>query len=100
MSLFAELEQRMAGVGNARLSNVSATANGTPFTGQFDIADRDAFDTVQAGDYTLRYLTSVVELARSDSVTLTGGLHDGEYIVADPPARLNGQESVVGLVRG
>jgi len=96
---FAVLEERLASVTMSRLANVECVANGSPFAAQFNITDRLAFDQVSAGDYSLRYLSADVVLAKGDGVVVTGGAYAGAYVVADAPLRINGQESVVGLVR-
>lgn len=96
---FASLEMRLAGIVNARLSNVECQANGATFGAMLDVTDRTAYDTVTIGDYSLRYLTADLRLEQGDEVTVSAGPLAGSYAVAEPPQRINGHESVAGLVR-
>jgi hypothetical protein len=69
------------------------TQDGTPLC-MFNVIDRNAFDAVTAGDYTVRYITADVTLEAGDSVMINGA----EYVLPSPPLQINAQESVAGLV--
>lgn len=93
---FADLELRMARARNARLANAAVTpAIGEPFAAEFDETDRTAFDTVQVGDFTLRYLSAAGTLAKGDLLDI-GGV---SYRVADLPRRIGRHEMLVGLMQ-
>lgn len=97
---FAEFEADMAEHLHDMLANVTVTpASGAPFGAQFDVADADVFEAVQAGEYTLRYLTRLAVLEVDSALEIAGGEYAGTYLVVTHPARVNGQESQVGLVR-
>lgn len=80
----------------ALLANAIVNAGGADFAARFSLADRDAFDAVAVGDYTLRYLTAdAPDLVRGEVITVDGD----DYTLADKPARINAHESTVALTR-
>ncbi|MBW7896526.1 MAG: hypothetical protein H3C27_15570 [Opitutaceae bacterium] len=93
---FAAIEQCIADACTALLANAIVNAGGADFAARFSIADRDAFDAVSVGDYTLRYLTAdAPDLVRGEVIMVDGT----DYTVAAQPARLNAHESTVALTR-
>lgn len=96
---FADIENMLSETTMGMLANVVVQANGATFGAMLDVTDRTAYDTVTIGDYSLRYLTADVRIEQGDEVTVSAGPLAGSYAVAEPPQRINGHESVAGLVR-
>jgi hypothetical protein len=78
-----------------RVGDLATTQAGTTLHGVFQTAERTAFDTALAGDYTLRYLTADAVLTAHDLVTIAGT----EYEVIGVPERINAHESTAQLMR-
>lgn len=94
---FADVEAMLSEQTHALLDNVVVTpaSGGQPFTAQFDVADRSAFDAAVVGDYTLRYLAAdAAGLAQGQVLEIAGA----SYEVAERPVRINAHEMLVGLI--
>lgn len=80
----------------ATLGEPVTSAAGAAFAGIFSVADVDAFDTAQVGDYTLRYPAAAADLTRGDVLTIRGTA----WRVAEHPRRIgDGRECSVGLMQ-